>query len=104
MDFCAHSDALWFRVSAHFLLYSYGVGIDIECVLGELPGDAWHVGWFSCKYLPALTEELDEHAFLCIGKGLRHIDGFRRILRVELHLLCLLNGVEFIGCDRPSVR
>jgi hypothetical protein len=39
-------------------------------MLGEFPGDAWHISWTPGKHPSVLTEELDEHAFLCGGKGI----------------------------------
>jgi hypothetical protein len=39
--------------------------VDVKFVLGEFPRDTWHVGWFPCKDVSILTEELDERAFLC---------------------------------------
>jgi hypothetical protein len=56
--------SLWLRKPAHRLLYWFGFWVNIEGVLSEFRGNTWHVGWFPCKYFPALTEELDERAIL----------------------------------------
>jgi hypothetical protein len=34
-------------------------------MLGEFPGDAWHICWTPGEHPPVLTEELDKYAFLC---------------------------------------
>ena len=98
MDFFADGLAFRLRETAQCLLYRLGVRVNIECVLSEFPGNTWHVGWFPCKYFPALTEELDEHAFLCVREVIRHIGAFLRVRRLDLRLRRLLRGLElFIG-------
>ena len=63
-------------------------------MLGEFPGDAWHIGWAPGKCPPALTEELDERVFLCGGESYRHPSCFGRICRVDLDLVGVFAGVE----------
>ncbi|KAK1642026.1 hypothetical protein QYE76_059831 [Lolium multiflorum] len=43
--------------------------------LRACPGNTWHVGWLPCKYFLALTEELDERAFLCDSEPGRAASG-----------------------------
>jgi hypothetical protein len=63
-------------------------------MLGEFPGDAWHICWTPGEHPPVLMEELDEHAFLCGGKRIRHPCGFRRVHRVDLVLPSVFAGVK----------
>ena len=79
------------------------VGIDVECVLGEFPGHSWHVGWAPCEDVPALTEELDERAFLFRSEIFRHESGLRGVRRVDLMHSGVTAGVElnfgsFLSC------
>ena len=62
--FFADGLALRLQKATQRLLHRFSVRVDIECVLSKFPRNTWHVGWFPCKYFPALTEELDERAFL----------------------------------------
>jgi hypothetical protein len=63
-------------------------------VLGKFPGDAWHICWTPDEHPPLLMEELDERAFLCGGKGIRHPRGLGRIRRVDLVFSHVFAGVE----------
>src|SRR4051812_45764125 len=71
-------------------------------MLGEFPGNSWHVRRTPGEDFPALTEEFDKRAFLC---GVEIIGDHRRlggIRRVDLHLLCVDGGVErHIRCVLP---
>src|SRR4051812_19997241 len=97
MDLGAHGFSLRLGEASQGLLDRFGIRIDIEGVLSEFPGDAWHIGWLTSVYFPALTEELDVRAFLCLSEALQHVDGLVLILRVNMLCLCLLSWAEFIG-------
>ena len=45
-------------------LTGFAFRINVKSVLSEFPRYTWHVGWFPCKDVPVLTDELDERAFL----------------------------------------
>ena len=70
------------------------VEIDIKCVLGEFPGYSRHVSWTPGKDFPALTEELDERAFLCWREAFRHEGSLGRVRRVDLMCPVITAGVE----------
>src|SRR3954467_217155 len=73
-------------------------------MLGEFPGNSWHVRRTPGEDFPALTEEFGERAFLCRAEVVgdqRHLGGIRR---VDLHLFCVDGGVEghvwcVLSCD-----
>ena len=52
-------------------------------MLGEFPGDTWHVSWAPCEDAPMLPEELDEHAFLCLREADAHNDFMSGVTVVE---------------------
>ena len=54
-------------------------------MLGKFPGYSWHIGWTPCEDFPALTEELDERAFLCAVQVGRDERRLLRVRRVDLH-------------------
>ena len=95
---------MWLRQSSDGLLDWLGVWKDVECVLGEFPGNSWHVHRTPGEDFPALTEEFDERAFLCGAEVVgdqRRLGGVRRM---DLHLLCVDDGVEghvrcVLSCD-----
>ena len=66
----------------------------MKCVLGEFPGYSWHVGWTPCEDFPALTEELDERAFLYGREAFRHQSGLGGVRRVDLMRPGVTAGVE----------
>ena len=57
----------------------------------------WQVLIRPCKDVPALTKELDEHAFLFVGEAAPNPDGAVGVLRVDRDLLGLLAWLE---CQR----
>ena len=48
------------------LLHRYCLRVNSQMVLNQLPGYTRHVGWFPCKDVPVLTEELDERGLLFV--------------------------------------
>src|SRR3954470_5140166 len=72
-------------------------------MLSEFPGNSWHIGRLPGEYFPALTEELDERAFLCFSEALRHVDSLVLICWVNLLCMCLLSWTKFFGCRRSPV-
>ena len=94
----------WLGQSLDGLLDGLGIWRDIECVLGEFPGNSWHVRRTPGEDFPPLTEEFDERAFLCGAEVVgdqRRLGGIRRM---DLHLLCVDGGVErhvrcVLSCD-----
>ena len=54
----------FFIEAAEKLPDRFKLRIDVECVLSEFSRYTWHVRRFPCKYVPILTDELDERAFL----------------------------------------
>ena len=85
---------MWLGDASHCLPDWPDVGIDVECVLGEFPGYSWHVGWAPCEDFPALTEELDERAFLFRTEIFRHESGLGGVRRVDLMRSGVTAGVE----------
>ncbi len=69
-------------------------GVKIECVLGEFPGNTWHVCWTPGEDFPALTEELNERAFLCSIEVGCDESRFLWVAWVNLNFLRVLGGVE----------
>ena len=67
IDFLAYRLALWLRKSPHRLLDESCIRKHLQGMLGKFSGYAWHVGRTPRENFPALTEELDERAFLCLG-------------------------------------
>ena len=95
---------MWLGDASHCLPDWSDVGVDVECVLGEFPGYSWHVSWTTCEDFPALTEELDERAFLCGREAFRHEGGLGRICWVDLMRPGVTAGVELrFGCFLSSV-
>ena len=103
MYFFTDGFAFRLREAAQSLFYRFSIRVNIECVLSEFPGNACHVGWLPCKNLPALTEELDERAFLCFSKVIQHVNLLRQVHRVDLCLGGLCLSVEFVGCFLSSI-
>ena len=94
---------MWLGDASHCLPDWPDVGIDVECVLGGFPGYSWHVGWAPCEDFPALTEELDERAFLFSSEVFRHKRGLGGVRRVDLMRSGVAAGVElnfesFLSC------
>ena len=99
---------MWLGDASHCLFDWPDVGIDLECVLGEFPGYSWHVGWAPCEDFPALTEELDERAFLFRSEIFRHKSGLGGLRRVDLMHSGVATGVElnfgsFLSCIGRNV-
>ena len=88
---------MWLGDASHRLSNWPDIGVDVKCVLGELPGYSWHVGWAPCEDFPALTEELDERAFLFRSEIFRHETGLGGVRRVDLMRSGVTAGVEQIG-------
>jgi hypothetical protein len=69
-------------------------------VLNEFPGNPWHVGRTPGEDFPALTEELDERAFLCRiqvyydGSGLVWVHGMNPNF---LGILCCVESLIWQG-------
>ena len=61
---------------------------------GEFLGYSWHVSWAPCEDFPALTEELDERAFLFRGEIFRYESGFGGVRGVDLMCPCIAASVE----------
>ena len=96
---------MWFGDVSHRLSNRPDVRIDVECVLGEFPGYSWHVSWAPCEDFPALTEELDEHAFLFWSEVFRHKNGLGGVRRVDLMRSGVATGVELnFGSLLPCIR
>ena len=52
-----------------------GPGLDIESVLGDLPGDPWHVRWCPREHVEVRAQKVDEHAFLFRVEGGPYSEG-----------------------------
>ena len=63
-------------------------------MLGEFPGNTWHVCWTPCKYVPVLTEKFDERAFLCGVQAGGHIDRLGSVSRMYLMCSSIVGGAE----------
>ena len=88
--------ALWLCKATERLSDWSSTRVKIECVLGEFPGNTWHVCWTPGEDFTALTEEFNERAFLCgveVGRDESH---FLWVVRVDLHFSCILGGVEHL--------
>lgn len=84
MNFFAYSFSLRLREATEGLLHGFCGGVDVESVLSEFPGNTRHVRWLPCEYFPALTEEPDERAFLCLWHALGDVDDLCRIFGMHL--------------------
>ena len=105
MDFFSYCSSPRLRVSSRRLLNWFCPRIYIESVLGEFPGYSWHVSWAPCEDFPALTEELDERAFLFWTEVFRHESGLGGVRRVDLMCSGVATGVELnFGSLLPCVR
>ena len=67
---------------------------DVQGVLGDLPGDAWHVRRFPCKEVLVGSEKVNERAFLFLGKRCPDPDLLGWVSGVEQYLLRVLRGLE----------
>ena len=77
----------------------------MECVLREFPGYSWHVGWAPCEDFPALTEELNERAFLFWSEIFRHESGIGGVHRVDLMRSGVAAGIKLnFGSLLPCIR
>ena len=63
-------------------------------MLGKFPGYSWHISWTPCEDFPALTEELDERAFLCAAQICCDEGRFLRVRRMDLYFLRVFGGIE----------
>ena len=81
---------------------SLGVWEDIECVLGEFPGNSWHVRRTPGEDFPPLTEEFDERAFLGGAEVVGDQGRLGGIRRMDLYFLGVDGGVEgHVRCVLP---
>ena len=94
-----------FGDASHRLSNRPNIRANVKCVLGEFPGYSWHVGWAPCKNFPALTDELDERAFLFWREIFRHESGFGGVRGVDLMCPCVAAALEIsFGSLLPCIR
>ena len=105
INFRQHGFAGWFRKMPQRLFNWPSHWIHIKRVLGKFPGYSWHVSWTPCEDFPALTEELDERAFLCAIHICCDSCRLLGICRVNLYFLRVLGGIKaWLLQWPPSVR
>ena len=63
-------------------------------MLGEFPGNPWHVRWTPGEDLPVLTEEFDEREFLCGTQVVGDEGRLGRVRWVDLEFLRVHRRVE----------
>jgi hypothetical protein len=80
--------------AAQALFDRLGPKVDVEGVLGDIPGDARHFCWSSRKNVLVTPEEVDELAFLFGAQAGPDLDGLGWILNVDLYDLGILNSLE----------
>jgi hypothetical protein len=81
--------------AAQSLLHWFGVGLDLQGVLGDIPQDARHVRGTSREYVMVHAKKVNKHGFLFGVKG--GADAHHLIVRatgVERHLLHLHRRLE----------
>jgi hypothetical protein len=75
-----------------------GPRLDVEGVLVDLLGDAWHVYWSQRKNVFIVLEEVHELAFLFRTQISCDLDGRGRVLNIDLDSLGILDNLEGVGC------
>ena len=63
-------------------------------MLSDSPQDSWHIGWFPCKDVPILEQEVDELVLLLVGKAATDSNGLAGIFRVDLYHLGVFSVLE----------
>jgi hypothetical protein len=72
-------------------------GLDVEDVLGDLPGDAQHFGWSPRKHVFVAPEEVDKLNFLFGAQAGTDLDGLGRVLSIDFDGFGILGSVEGVG-------
>jgi hypothetical protein len=80
------------------LLNQLGPGLDVEDVLGDLPGDAQHFFRSPRKNILVMPEEVDELTFLYRAQASPDQDGLGQVLNVYLDGLGVLDSLEGVRC------
>jgi hypothetical protein len=78
-------------LSLRFLTHRFGVTVDLQMVLDQLPGDPKHLRQFPCEYVGIFLEEGDERDFLFLLQITRDASGLAGI------------PAELDGLDRDAV-
>jgi hypothetical protein len=68
--------------------------LDIEGVLGDLPGDTRHFCQTPHKYVLVVSEDVDELTFLFRVQAGPDLDGLGRVFRVDLYNLSIVSSFE----------
>jgi hypothetical protein len=89
--------ALFLVKASHALLDRPQTRLNVEGVLGDFPGDAWHFYRAPCKYILVASEEVDELAFLFGVQTSPDLHGFGRVSDIDLHGLSILGRFESTG-------
>ena len=63
-------------------------------MLGDLPRDSWHIGWFPCEDVLILDQEIGELTLLPVRKTATDSNGFAGIFGVDLYRLGVFSGLE----------
>jgi hypothetical protein len=66
----------------------------MKVVLSEFPRYTQHVRWLPCEDVSVLTEELDEHAFVCGARVLANDDLLPGVARNEVDVHCIFGRLE----------
>jgi hypothetical protein len=64
VDLLPDCPALLLVKATQLLLYQFGIGLDLQGMLGDIPRDARHVRGTPRKYVVVCAEKVDEHDFL----------------------------------------
>jgi hypothetical protein len=93
-----HGPMFFLIKAAQALLYRPQSGFDVEGVLDNFLGDAWHFYRAPCKHVFVASEEVDELAFLFGVQTGPDLHGFVRVSGIDLYGLGVLVRLENTGC------
>jgi hypothetical protein len=84
--------------AAHALFDWLGPELDVEGLLDDLLGDAWHFSRSPHKHILVVSEEVDELDFLFGAQFSPDLAGLGQVLSVNLDSLGILGSLEGIRC------
>jgi hypothetical protein len=80
--------------ASHALLDRPRTGFNVEGVLGDFPGDAWHLYRAPRKYILVASEEIGEHTFLFRVQTSPDLHGLGRVFGTDVYDLGVLVRLE----------
>jgi hypothetical protein len=80
--------------AAQTLFHRLGPVLDVEGVLGDFPGDAWHICRSPCKSIFVAPEEVHELAFLFRAPTGPDLDDLGRVLSIDMDSISVLGSLE----------